>query len=172
MTMLRCTHGSNTPHNSFTNQHSHEFVPVVRDLLEDVESADPDVCHHFDSDNGSALLLKNLFPLPIHNDPGTINQLMGFWGRCEQSFSIEFAFHDQIAAMRGSDSELFSFCVRSATSHITPYFHSTSTTTQGYVLKLIIMLMFIGTLYTPRTPMGQHTYPKASLGASHFPLMY
>ncbi|OJA07730.1 hypothetical protein AZE42_11995 [Rhizopogon vesiculosus] len=29
-----------------SDQHSHEFLPVVRDLLEDVESADPDVRHH------------------------------------------------------------------------------------------------------------------------------
>ncbi|OJA13894.1 hypothetical protein AZE42_09664 [Rhizopogon vesiculosus] len=52
------------------------FFPVVRDLLKDVESADPDVRHHFDSDNSSALL-KNLFHYPsAHNGPGTINQLI------------------------------------------------------------------------------------------------
>jgi hypothetical protein len=89
-----------------SDQHSHEFLPVVRDLLEDIESADPDVRHHSDSDNSSALLLKNLFHYPsAHNGPGTISQLIGFWGRCEQSFMIEVEFHDQIAATRGSDSE-------------------------------------------------------------------
>ena len=51
-----------------SGQHSHEFLLVVRDLLEDVESADPDVRHHSDSDNSSALLLKNLFHYPsAHN---------------------------------------------------------------------------------------------------------
>lgn len=91
-----------------SDQHSHEFLPVVRDLLEDVESADPDVRHHPDSDNSSALLLKNLFHYPsAHNGPGTINQLIGFLGRCEQSFRIEVEFHDQIAGTltQRSDSE-------------------------------------------------------------------
>ena len=89
-----------------SDQHSHEFLPVVRDLLEDVESADSDIHHHSDSDNSSALLLKNLFHYPsAHSGPGTINQLIGFWGGCEQSFRIEVEFHDQIAATQGNDSE-------------------------------------------------------------------
>lgn len=96
----------NSSSESLSDQHSHEFLPVVRDLLKDVESADPDVHCHSNSDNSSALLLENLFHYPsAHNGPGTVNQLIGFWGRCEQSFSIEVEFHDQIAATQGSDSE-------------------------------------------------------------------
>ena len=72
-----------------SDQHSHEFLPVVR--------------HHSDSDNSLALLLKNLFHYPsAHNSPGSINQLIGFWGRCEQSFRIEVEFRDQIAVTQSN----------------------------------------------------------------------
>jgi hypothetical protein len=55
--------------------------------------------------HGSPLLLKNLFHYPsAHNGPGTVNQLISFCGRCEQSFGIEVEFHE-IAATQDSNSE-------------------------------------------------------------------
>ncbi|OAX31614.1 hypothetical protein K503DRAFT_777425, partial [Rhizopogon vinicolor AM-OR11-026] len=42
-----------------SDRRSHEFLPV-RNLLEDVESADPVVRHHLDSDNSSALFLGEM----------------------------------------------------------------------------------------------------------------
>jgi hypothetical protein len=49
--------------------------------------------------------LKHLFSVFLLPTVGTVNQLISFSGRCEQSFGIEVEFHDQIAATQDSDSE-------------------------------------------------------------------
>ena len=53
---------------------------------------------------------------------------------------------------------LITICVRSAIVLKIARFPSSSTTTQWYVLKLAA-LMLLGVFYTPKTPLGQYTYP-------------